>query len=96
MNLAVLGFDWDEANLEHCSKHGLTREEIESTFRGEVRVAFDVNHSTAQEARLLAIGRTASGRATFVVFTMRGGLIRTLNARYMHAKEVARYETQYP
>ncbi len=96
MNLAVLGFDWDEANLGHCSKHGLTREEIESVLRGAPRVAFDIGHSTEQEARLLAVGRTASGRAAFVVFTIRRGLLRPLNARYMHAKEVARYEKQGP
>ncbi len=85
------GFQWDEANRQHCRKHGMTPDEIETIFRGSVRVAPDWTHS-AQETRFIAIGRTEKGRAAFVVFTMRDSLIRPLSARYMHAKEVARYE----
>ena len=86
------GFQWDDANRMHCRKHGMEPEEIETVFRGTPRVAPDWKHS-AIETRFLAVGRTEQGRAAFVVFTMRGSLIRPLSARYMHAEEVAQYET---
>ncbi len=87
----VTGFEWDDGNRLHCRKHGMEPAEIETVFQGAPRVAPDRKHSDA-EARFLAIGRTREGRAAFVVFTMRGNLIRPLSARYMHAKEVANYD----
>lgn len=85
------GFEWDEGNLMHCRKHGMESAEIETVFRNGPRVAPDWKHAST-EARFLAIGRTEEGRAAFVVFTMRGDLIRPLSARYMHAREVAKYD----
>ena len=59
----------------------------------------DAAHSRAEE-RHWAIGETASGRSVFVVFTIRerGGkrFIRPVSARYMHRKEVKRYEEENP
>src|SRR5665811_1869930 len=50
------------------------------------------------EQRLRTIGKTAAGRAIFVVFTLRnrGGhiFIRPISARYMHGKEVKSYEKE--
>jgi uncharacterized DUF497 family protein len=47
------------------------------------------------EQRFLAIGRTAAGRHVLVTFTLRERhghqLIRPINARFMHAKEVRHY-----
>lgn len=86
------GFEWDEGNRSHCRKHGMEPGEIETVFLGSPRVAPDWKHS-GTEARFVAVGRTEQDRAAFVVFTMRGTLIRPLSARYMHAEEVARYET---
>lgn len=58
-------------------------------------VAPDWKHSQ-EEDRLIAVGRTDSGRAVFVGFTLRTKsgrrFIRPVTARYMHAKEVAAYE----
>lgn len=89
------GFDWDDSNREKCRKHGVSIQEIESVFVASVRTAPDVKHS-AEEDRLIAVGRTDEGRPVFVVFTIRqreqGLLIRPLSARYMHRKEAARYE----
>lgn len=73
--------------------------EIESLFDGAVVILPDVEHSH-EERRFRAIGRTASGRAMFVVFTQRGESkdtrIRPISARYMHRKEVSSYEKTYP
>jgi uncharacterized DUF497 family protein len=86
-----LGFDWDEGNRAKVRKHGLTEPEIEAFFRLGPRVAPDVVHS-AEEARFIAVGRTAAGRPAFVAFCWRGARIRPISARYMHSREVRRYE----
>ncbi len=93
--LAVAGFDWDDANREKCRKHGVSVGEIEFLFGGEPKVAPDPRHSN-DEDRLIAIGRTAEGRAIFVAFTFRvregQRFIRPVSARYMHKKEIEAYE----
>ncbi|HEY0282519.1 MAG TPA: BrnT family toxin [Rhizomicrobium sp.] len=96
-NVAVAGFDWDEGNLTKCAKHGVTVEEIEAFFLAGPAVAPDPAHS-ALEDRLIAVGRTAQGRALFVAFTLRQKqdrrLIRPVSARYMHKKEIKAYEKE--
>jgi hypothetical protein len=93
------GFGWDEGNELKCRKHGVSREELESLFERPVRVGPDVLHSAA-ERRFRALGRTATGRAVFLVFTwrVRDGirLLRPISARYMHAKEVAKLAREIP
>ena len=93
--MRFLGFEWDEGNWPKCGKHGVTREEIELLF-ASARVAPDLLHSQ-QETRYIAVGRNQSGRAMFVAFAIKqaqGGLhrIRPISARFMHEKEVQRYE----
>lgn len=50
------------------------------------------------EPRMRAIGKTKAGRYVFLVFMkreIRGKTwLRPISARYMHAKEVAHYESQ--
>ncbi|RAI45564.1 BrnT family toxin [Rhodoplanes roseus] len=91
------GFDWDPGNRTKCQKHGVSLAEIESLFRGRMRVAPDPAHSVAEE-RFKAIGRTREGRHVFVVFTLRERdgdvLIRPVSARYMHRQEVWHYEEE--
>jgi uncharacterized DUF497 family protein len=86
-----MDFDWDDGNAAKCEKHGLNRAEIEAIFRAKPRVAPDPKHSAA-ETRFIAVGRTPGGRAAFVAFCWRAGRIRPISARYMHAREVRRYE----
>lgn len=89
------GFDWDEGNCAKCQAHGMSQAEVESVFAGAPLVGPDP-FDPAIEARWRAIGKAASGRTAFVVFTVRhsGGeqLIRPVSARYMHGKEVRRYD----
>jgi len=66
----VAGFDWDEGNRSKCTRHGVSIDEIESAFQGEVWVFPDVAHSD-RESRLLGIGHTAAARFVFVAFTLR-------------------------
>jgi uncharacterized DUF497 family protein len=93
MNLQAGGFDWDDGNRSKCQQHGVSIAEIETLFV----VAPDPKHS-ADEDRLIAVGKTNAGRPLFVAFTMRTNngrrLIRPVSARYMHAKEIAAYEKE--
>ena len=99
MDGRLSGFEWDDGNLEHCHKHGVSRPEIEQVFTGPVIVLPDTGHSQT-ERRFRAIGRTGDGRAAFVVFTIRerGGrqYIRPVSARYMHQEEIDSYEKDNP
>jgi uncharacterized DUF497 family protein len=93
------GFDWDDGNREKCQRHGVSLVEIESVFEEDPAVAIDPAHSHS-EVRMRAVGRCRSGRFVFVVFTIRARsgerLIRPISARYMHPKEVRRYEETGP
>jgi uncharacterized protein len=97
INLRVSGFDWDDGNRSKCQKHGVSVKQIEALFAGSPRIAPDPKHS-ADEDRLIAVGRTTTGRPLFVAFTIRTKnkrrLIRPVTARYMHAKEIAAYEKE--
>jgi uncharacterized DUF497 family protein len=90
------GFDWDEGNAEKCRAHGVSIEEIESFLIAKALVIVrDVKHSKL-ERRYVAIGQTVKDRDLFVGFTFRivagRKLLRPITARYMHRKEVERYE----
>src|SRR5690606_13536811 len=89
------GVEWDAGNLAKCQKHGVSIDEIEQVFGGTPRYAPDLLHSTAAEQRFVAVGRNRTGRPVFVVFTLRDKegrpWVRPISARYMHAKEAARY-----
>ena len=98
MSVEAHGFDWDEGNRTKCQKHGVSLAEIEWALRhGLLRVTDDHKHSL-EEMRRIAIGRTQAGRLVLVGFTMRKRrghtLIRPITARYMHAREMRRYEPQ--
>ena len=88
------GLEWDDGNRAKCATHGVSIEEVETMFAGEPRFSPDEVHSIVEQ-RFLATGRTAAGRALLVVFTIRdradGRYVRPISARYMHAKEAARY-----
>ena len=89
------GFEWDLGNADKCRKHGVSIPEIETAFAATPWVGPDP-YPSREEVRFRAVGRTAEGRHVFVVFTwrLRSGLtlIRPISARYMHGKEIARYE----
>ncbi|NJM69755.1 MAG: BrnT family toxin [Scytonema sp. RU_4_4] len=91
----VSGYGWDDGNHQKCQKHGVSIEEIESLFSTNVRTSPDINHSQLEE-RFLAVGKSTKGKYIFVAFTLRQKeeeiLIRPISARYMHEKEVLRYE----
>lgn len=89
----ITGFDWDHGNSEHCQKHGLTLQEIEQVFSNSPRITGDPH---TEESRFRAIGRNDASRYVFLVFMHRakedGLYIRPISARYMHRKEIEKYE----
>ena len=92
---SVAGFEWDSGNWPKCGKHGLSKAEVEAVFVNGPAVYPNLNHSLGEE-RFRAIGKTDAGRYVYVSFTLRdradGTLIRPISARYMHQKEIDRYE----
>jgi len=93
-HMKIIQFDWDRGNWPKCGKHGVSKKEIERLFvEGHPRVAPAPagKQATDHEGRHIAVGRI-DGRAMFVVFVLRGGFIRPISARYMHAQEARNYE----
>lgn len=93
--LLATGFDWETGNWEKCQTHGVSIAEIEAVLRGNPQIAPAPRRSLTEE-RFIAVGRTPGGRALFIAFTLRtrdeARLVRPISARYMHAKEIERYE----
>lgn len=91
----VHGFDWDDANLKKCQKHGVHIAEVEFLFHNDPAVFPDSAHSST-ETRYLAVGKDSTARHLFVTFTLRTRnsqvLIRPISVRYMHTKEINNYK----
>lgn len=87
------GFQWDEGDAEkNWEKHRVSRAEMEQVFFNVPLVlALDSGHSQTEE-RYYALGVTDPGRPLFVVFTIRGDLIRVISARDMSRRERKAYE----
>ncbi len=87
------GFQWDEGNLEkNWVAHQVRWVECEEIFFNEpLWISADVKHSEA-ESRFYALGQTEVGRLLFVVFTLRGSLIRIISARDMNRRERKEYQ----
>ena len=83
------GFQWDQGNIDkNPRKHGVTNLESEQIFFNEpLIVTSDTIHSTGEEKRFYALGRTDNEKYLTVVFTLRKNLIRIISARIMSKKE---------
>lgn len=90
------GLQWDAGNSAKIwDRHQVMPTECEEVFFNlPLIVGNDEPHST-DEDRFYALGQSDSGRPIFVVFTIRGRLIRVISARDMSRKErriFSRYE----
>jgi uncharacterized protein len=92
------GFAWDNANYSKCQEHGVSVAEVEHVLTHAATLIMPDLKNSRAEPRFLAIGKTEEGRYAFVVFTPRqtGGriLLRPISARYMHRKEIKKYEQE--
>jgi uncharacterized protein len=71
-------FDWDEANVEHIARHGVTREEAEQVIdNGPLELKPQVIEG---EERFPNVGLTDAGRWLVVVLAERGSKARVVTA----------------
>lgn len=83
-----LSFDWDEANVGHIARHGITPEEAEEVVRAAAVAGETVRHG---ESRTVVAGETAGGRTVVVVVTARKDRIRVVTAYPANRSQRARY-----
>ena len=85
---AAEGFQWDAGNLEkNWLSHQVVPAECEQVFFNEPIIAADDPSHSARERRFFVLGQTDAGRLLFIVFTLRGSLIRVISARDMSRRE---------
>ena len=90
---ACIGFDWDDGNRDkNWDSHSVSDEEAEQVFFNTPLVARPDPAHSARESRCYALGQTDSGRKLFVIFTIRGELIRIVSAREMTRREQRLYK----
>jgi uncharacterized DUF497 family protein len=92
--LLASGFNWDARNLEKCQKHGVSIAEIEAVLRADLQIAPAPRQSLAEE-RLSNRADTkwaGSVRRLHLARPKWAPLVGPISARYMHAKEIERYE----
>lgn len=82
-------FDWDDANLKHIARHGLTPEEAEDALLIEPLEADVQEHESEQ--RVLCFGRAKTGRLLTVVYSERRGKIRVITAYEMTKRQQRLY-----
>src|SRR5262245_35568241 len=87
------GFQWDAGNAEkNWLQHQVSRAECEEPFFNEpLIVVLDAKHSKTEQ-RFYLLGQTDVGRRLFLVFTLRGKLIRVISARDMNKREEREYD----
>lgn len=83
-------YDWDEANEEHISLHGLYPEEVEEALEDSKRF-FIPAYNTPTEQRYGIVGATFGGRIIRVVYVIRDGRYRVVTAFEASNSEKRRY-----
>jgi uncharacterized DUF497 family protein len=92
--LECVGFDWDAGSSgKNWVKHRVTDSECEEVFFNSPFVVRRDSEHSDEEARYYALGQSDRSRLLFVVFTIRGKLIRVISARDMTRKEWRIYRT---
>ena len=86
------GFDWDDGNFDkNWSGHRVSPFECEQVFFNQPLIVSPDEAHSKKEPRFYGLGQTDTGRALFVVFTVRRHLIRVISARDMTRKEREAY-----
>ncbi len=73
-------FDWDDANVDHIARHGITTDEAEEALLDRHRVGVPA-FRVASERRRAILGTTVAGRYLVVVYTIRHGQVRVVTER---------------
>ncbi|MCI0867376.1 MAG: BrnT family toxin [Chloroflexi bacterium] len=87
------GFQWDQGNAEkNWDTHRVSQIECEQVFFNRPVVVVEESVREQTEPGYYALGQTDPGRLLFVVFTIRGQLIRVISARDMSRPERRAYQ----
>jgi uncharacterized DUF497 family protein len=84
--------DWDEWNIEHIAKHGITREQVEQVIASGETIARE-----SRKNRFLVLGPTREGQLLAVVFgptPNEPGAFYTFSARTASRQERRFYHQQ--
>ncbi len=85
-------FEWDEDNVEHLARHGITPDEVEGLFQGPLLLR---RGGTDAPDRARVLGRTAAGRyLTIVIQEKAGGVTRPFTGWDMRPHERNLYDRQ--
>lgn len=88
-----IGFDWDKWNTRKIwDKHKVTPSECEQPFFNRPFIVDNDERHSKDEIRFYALGQTDAGRLLFIVFTIRGHLIRAISVRDMSKREREDYK----
>ena len=85
----AIEFKWDKGNIgKNLKKHKVNDKESEEIFSNKpLLVSLDKKHSTKEETRYHALGRTEERRILFLSFTVRENKLRIISARPASRKE---------
>lgn len=84
---------WDEGNIsKNLKKHKVTAVEAEEMLMSGPFIVTDLVHSTKEEKRYQALGKTKSNRRLFAAFTIRDQRVRIISVRNMSKREEQNYE----
>jgi uncharacterized protein len=87
------GSEWDEGDLlKNWERHLVSSGECEQVFFNRPLVAAPDEGHSGKEPRFYALGHTDADRYLFVLFTIRGRLVRVVSARDMNGRERKAYE----
>jgi uncharacterized DUF497 family protein len=87
------GFEWDEGNLEHATRHGVTREEIEQALGAGFVEA--TSYERSGEARHSMVARSPhTGALLAIVATVRGARLRVITAHRLKRAKRRLYEKE--
>ena len=71
-------FDWNDSNIHHIAKHGVSPSEAEQVVQNDP-IDIEVQRR-GEESRVAQVGETDQGRILVVVSTLRNGLTRVVTA----------------
>jgi uncharacterized DUF497 family protein len=82
------GFQWDAGNSGKIwERHRVAPSKCEELFFNRPLIVGQDEQHSAAEQRIYGLGQTDAERLLFVVFTIRGRLIRVISARDMSRTE---------
>jgi uncharacterized DUF497 family protein len=84
--------EWDDANIEHLARHGISPDEVEDLFDGPT-VALRMG--TDAPDRFPVLGRTSGGRYLLLIYQQKPNrVIRPFTGRDMRPHERRVYDRQ--